>query len=462
VHLQRLVVGDDVRAHVIGNRVISVRISSDHVDYRRDRATRHRPWELADELSARLVNATGAQGLVFAGWDLKLDGDGRLWCLEANPMPGYKMYDRWLGGVISDALLDNLRAGESSGPRRWPRLAAMSSPVPHDPEAKLAWERALHEFCAGGRKATCTEPRDPAECSCRSKEKIARRCEEIDEASRVIDSRLEAAAGWRGLLRRQVQGYALAGEPGRYACAFDWLACQQPSLDEELLRELHDRAVGGREFRDTELSPTAGFRFPSPSLLQELVADVCAQACRPGPPAAAAAALHLDMLTVHPYPDGNGRACRLLASALLMRTGYRSTVLTAVEEFFHPAPRRYVELLDRYRFAKICREACILGLIDAMFLASAGARWFFRREQAVDDAMRAVGLDPVDDIGERQAVESGAIRTRGSRLHSELRHRGLSTRRDAMCLLSVPGRAVLLAQVDRVTREQRESVPSRR
>jgi len=44
-------------------------------------------------------------GLLLAGWDFKVDSDGRAWCLEANAMPGYSSYDRRLGGSISNEIL---------------------------------------------------------------------------------------------------------------------------------------------------------------------------------------------------------------------------------------------------------------------------------------------------------------------------------------------------------------------
>jgi hypothetical protein len=263
-------------------------------------------------------------------------------------------------------------------------------------------------------------------------------------------------------MRRQVHDYALAGEPKRYAHTFDWLAKQQPTVDEALIRELHDRAVGGREYRSTELSPVAGFTFPSPDLLPGLVSGACARAGQAGSPAVAAAALHLDMLTVHPYADGNGRTSRLLGSALLMRAGYRSTLFTALEEFFHPAPRRYVQLLDSFRFAKICREACILRLLDAMFVASAPAAWFLARERAVDEAMRAAGLDPEQHRDQREAIECARTPNRASPLASELRARGLSNRREAMNSLSAPARALVLRQVDRLMCERREAATAPR
>ena len=45
--------------------------------------------------------------------------------------------------------------------------------------------------------------------------------------------------------------------------------------------------------------------------------------------ALAAARLHLELLLIPPFPDGNGRVARLASSYVLMRGGYRSTLLTA-------------------------------------------------------------------------------------------------------------------------------------
>lgn len=105
VMVQRLVPGDDVRAHVIGDKVVACRFRSEHVDYRSDRSASREVTQVPDELAARLVTLTADQGLAFAGWDFKVDADGVFWCLECNPMPGYSFYDRVCAGAISDALI---------------------------------------------------------------------------------------------------------------------------------------------------------------------------------------------------------------------------------------------------------------------------------------------------------------------------------------------------------------------
>ncbi len=108
VMVQRLVPGDDVRAHVIGGEVIACRFRSDLIDYRSDRSAERFVTPLPDDLAHRLVELSAEQGLAFAGWDFKVDEDERYWVLECNPMPGYSFYDRIADGAIAHALVSYL------------------------------------------------------------------------------------------------------------------------------------------------------------------------------------------------------------------------------------------------------------------------------------------------------------------------------------------------------------------
>ena len=105
VLVQRLVEGDDVRAHVVGDAVIACRFSSSSIDYRSDRQSERSMVDLPVDLARLLVAKTAEQGLLFAGWDFKVDRDETYWCLESNPMPGYSFYDRVCQGAVSDALI---------------------------------------------------------------------------------------------------------------------------------------------------------------------------------------------------------------------------------------------------------------------------------------------------------------------------------------------------------------------
>lgn len=107
VHLQRRIEGRDLRLHVIDDVVHGELIESEAVDYRTANA-RFAAFEPPAALAASVVAATRAAGLLFAGWDFKIDNQGRFWCLEANPMPGYDGYDMRAGGAISRTLVERL------------------------------------------------------------------------------------------------------------------------------------------------------------------------------------------------------------------------------------------------------------------------------------------------------------------------------------------------------------------
>jgi glutathione synthase/RimK-type ligase-like ATP-grasp enzyme len=110
VLVQRMIEGDDVRVHVVGDAVIACRFSSTTIDYRSDREATREVTGIPAALASLLVARTAEQGLAFAGWDFKLDRDGTYWCLECNPMPGYSFYDRVCDGAVSDALIKLLAA----------------------------------------------------------------------------------------------------------------------------------------------------------------------------------------------------------------------------------------------------------------------------------------------------------------------------------------------------------------
>lgn len=100
-----------MRIHVIGSDVIAILIknSGASIDYR-DSGSRaeYSAMSLDNSLSGKLIESTSALGLVFAGWDFKIDSSGAFWCLEANPMPGYSFYDQFVNGAISASLIDYL------------------------------------------------------------------------------------------------------------------------------------------------------------------------------------------------------------------------------------------------------------------------------------------------------------------------------------------------------------------
>jgi len=101
--------------------------------------------------------------------------------------------------------------------------------------------------------------------------------------------------------------------------------------------------------------------MPAASRVPDLV-EAALSAPSNAPPLVRASQLHLDLLIIHPFSDGNGRATRLFASSLLLRAGYRSTLVTAVEQHNADDPSEYYR-----RFATLCDngEFATLGWIES-------------------------------------------------------------------------------------------------
>lgn len=109
VQFQEQVCGPDVRVHVVGEDVFAAVVDSDAVDYRYARAqvgrdARLRAHRLPDDVAARCVALAADLDLPFAGVDLKLAPDGRVFCFEVNPSPGFSWYEQEAGLPISAAL----------------------------------------------------------------------------------------------------------------------------------------------------------------------------------------------------------------------------------------------------------------------------------------------------------------------------------------------------------------------
>jgi glutathione synthase/RimK-type ligase-like ATP-grasp enzyme len=99
---QRYVQGDDLRVHVIGETVHTLRIQSDCDDYRYAACNgghvKASEMEL-DPATAESLRAIVRQvGLWVAGVDLRITATGEIYCLEINPSPGFTYYEQ-LGGV---------------------------------------------------------------------------------------------------------------------------------------------------------------------------------------------------------------------------------------------------------------------------------------------------------------------------------------------------------------------------
>jgi glutathione synthase/RimK-type ligase-like ATP-grasp enzyme len=113
---QAFVEGTNVRVHTIGDKVFPTAISTDATDYRyaQRQSGNHaelREVELSDELAEMCVGLSKGLGLAFAGIDLKITPDHRVFCFEVNPSPAFSYYEANTGQPIGRAVAHYL-AGE--------------------------------------------------------------------------------------------------------------------------------------------------------------------------------------------------------------------------------------------------------------------------------------------------------------------------------------------------------------
>jgi hypothetical protein len=109
---QAWIPGDDVRVHVVRERVFATAIECRAVDYRyasRDGAARSMTaCELPGAVAERCVRLARGFGLDFAGIDLRRHPDGRWFCFEVNPAPGFTFFSEASGQRVADAVADLL------------------------------------------------------------------------------------------------------------------------------------------------------------------------------------------------------------------------------------------------------------------------------------------------------------------------------------------------------------------
>jgi glycosyltransferase involved in cell wall biosynthesis len=223
----------------------------------------------------------------------------------------------------------------------------------------------------------------------------------VESQAAVVDERLSAPAQWWGPLRRERAKRPRIEERARVAEAFNALTeAPERALTVDGLVDLHRRAVGGDGFRTTPVrvgSPDDR-RVPCARAgdVIELVTIALGRAAsgRERAPLAAAR-LHLDLMLVHPFADGNGRVGRLAASAVMLAAGYRSTLVTCMEHTFAHDPPAYGASFRR--LAEDGDDDAWLGrYLDAMARRTDAVARFRRREQRLRAALLDLGIDPCD------------------------------------------------------------------
>jgi hypothetical protein len=112
---QEIVDGVDLRVHTVGDELYPAEILSDASDYRYARAqgstVEGRAVELPPDVAQSCLRLAGGLGLELSGIDLRRTPDGRYYCFEINPSPGFIFFERLTGQPVSVAVARRLRAG---------------------------------------------------------------------------------------------------------------------------------------------------------------------------------------------------------------------------------------------------------------------------------------------------------------------------------------------------------------
>ena len=113
--LQERIDGVDVRVHVVGDELFACEVRSSAVDYRYAHLSGHRAVvsaiELPDDCAERCLALARGSRLPLAGIDLRRTDDGRWYCFEINPSPGFTFYQNATGAPIDAAIARLLATG---------------------------------------------------------------------------------------------------------------------------------------------------------------------------------------------------------------------------------------------------------------------------------------------------------------------------------------------------------------
>lgn len=127
-----------------------------------------------------------------------------------------------------------------------------------------------------------------------------------------------------------------------FAWSHDLIHLINATVMEGLPRDTHGNYRAGDE--DVYVGIFTG---PSPLLVQRLMDELVAWLRSPqgDPPLIRSALLHLNLIAIHPFNDGNGRTARILAGMELIRDGIRAPELISIEAYLRRNHEEYVDAL---------------------------------------------------------------------------------------------------------------------
>jgi Fic family protein len=146
--------------------------------------------------------------------------------------------------------------------------------------------------------------------------------------------------------RREVQNYNSATEYARALSireAFTWSEEQIHAINAQVMAGLPDDTHG--EYRQGEVN-VGIYRAPSPLLVPRFMEALVEWLVTVDEhPLILSALLHLNVIAIHPFLDGNGRTARVLSSLALMRGGVSSPELVSIEPYLRRNRDEYVDML---------------------------------------------------------------------------------------------------------------------
>jgi Fic family protein len=215
----------------------------------------------------------------------------------------------------------------------------------------------------------------------------------------------ETALAIVGNIRAMERAITLAAEPREVALG-DLLSVHRTLLygtrDEQLggVVRTEQNWVGGSAF-----SPAGAEFIPPPAdYLEALLADLIAFGNRDDLPVVLQAAIaHAQFETIHPFPDGNGRAGRCLIHIVYRRRGLAPTVVPPVSLVLATRSAQYIGGLEEYRFRDVVEWLVFFSV--AMISAARKARGLALRIQELADGWLERLGNPRSDASSRMIID---------------------------------------------------------
>lgn len=118
------------------------------------------------------------------------------------------------------------------------------------------------------------------------------------------------------------------------------------------LRKIQNYVVKQNEDGTKQIIYTPPKPDEVPGLMKELVEWVHEEIGKKTSPVLVAGVAHHQLVTIHPYVDGNGRTARALATLILYSNGYDIKKLFSLEEYYDEDLARYYDSIQKARDMK--------------------------------------------------------------------------------------------------------------